>query len=593
MPVFGELKRRNVFRVGFAYIVTAWLVLQLVDVVGPILEVPDWVAKAILLLLVVGFPLALLFAWAFELTPEGLKFERDVDPAQSVTRSTGRKLNYVIIGILFVAVIFFALDKFIWSAPVEEADTRRSIAVLPFANMSGDPEQVYFSDGITEEILNALVRVPGISVASRTSSFNYRGEVPAVSTIAAELGVLFVLEGSVRKAGDSVRITAQLIDGVTDRHLWSETYDRELEDIFEIQSDIATRIARAIQGEMGATADASVPAKVLTANMSAYDLFLKGRAAFNERLVLADIDESIEFLEQAIELDPSFAIAWQYRAAAYAARPFYSGDIANFDQEIATSTQAAERALALDPTLAFAHAIIAGNKALMPPCDLVEVLEQYDIALEKDPNDMTTLYWRGLQLAMAGYLDEALEVMYQCLDIDPLYRNCLIQTGDISLLLGDVETYNTVYATLAERFAMELAAMQVPLELTAGNRTMAVIVAAHASGLHGSPFQLWLDALEKPDADHSRAWEEYRAWAESAGTDLRAYPEVLAAFGQYDQIDLKILANTFHWIPHFAPYRASASFKQQMRKYGYLKFWQAKGFPAMCRPVGTDDFECD
>ena len=221
------------------------------------------------------------------------------------------------------------------------------------------------------------------------------------------------------------------------------------------------------------------------------------------------------------------------------------------------------------------------------------MLEQYDIALEKDPNDMTTLYWRGLQLAMAGYLDEALEVMYQCLDIDPMYRNCLVQTGDFSLLLGDVETFNTVYATLAEQYAVELTTMQVPLELAAGNRRMAVIVAAHASGLHGSPFQLWLDALEQPYADHGRAWEEYRAWAESAGEDLRAYPDILVAFGQYDQVDLRILASTFHWIPHFAPFRASDSFKQQMRKYGYLKLWQAKGFPAMCRPVGTDDFECD
>lgn len=176
MSFVDELKRRNVFRVGIAYAIAAWLLLQMVDVVVPIIDAPDWVSKAILLLIAVGFPLALLFAWAFELTPEGLKFERDVDRSQSITHTTGRKLNFAMIGIFAVAVALFAIDKFIWSAAPDDRDTvaRRSIAVLPFVNMSGDPEQVFFSYGITEEILNTLVRAEGISVASRTSSFSYR-----------------------------------------------------------------------------------------------------------------------------------------------------------------------------------------------------------------------------------------------------------------------------------------------------------------------------------------------------------------------------------------------------------------------------------
>jgi TolB-like protein len=592
MSIFGELKRRNVFRVGVAYLVTAWLLLQLVDVVGPILETPDWLPKAILLLLIVGFPLALLFAWAFELTPQGLRFERDVDPSESVTRTTGRKLDLVIIAILSVAVVFFALDKFVWTATSAE-ESRRSIAVLPFANMSGDPGQVYFSDGITEEILNALVRVPGISVASRTSSFNYRGEVPPISTIAAELGVLFVLEGSVRKSDENVRITAQLIDGLTDRHLWSETYDRRLEDIFEIQSDIATRIARAIQQEMGVTVDAAVPTRMLTANMSAYDLYLQGLTAFNERLVLNDIEASIGYLQQAVQIDPSFAIAWQYLAAAYSTMPFYSLDLADIDRYVELSNQAAARALELDPSLAFVHAIIAGNKIVLPPYDLVEALEQYDVAIRKDPDDITTLYWRGLLLAQAGYLKEASAVMEDCLEIDPLYSNCLVQWGDIKLLLGDVESFDTVNDQLVARLADDLVAMFVPSALTAGDRTLAVIIAAHVTGLHGSPFELWVDALENPDDDQSRAWEQYRAWAESVDVDLRAFPEVLAAFGQYGLIEFRIVASTFHWHPAYARFRASGEFKAQMKKYGYYELWKTKGFPDLCRPVGGDDFECE
>jgi len=590
MSVYGELKRRNVFRVGIAYVITAWLLLQVIDVVAPMLGVPEWVPKSILLLLGVGFPIALLFAWAFELTPEGLKFERDVDRSQSVTHSTGRKLNYIIIAVLSIALALFALDKFVWNATSVEEDSRRSIAVLPFENMSADPNQLFFSDGISEEILNSLVRIPDISVASRTSSFNYRGADLNMPRIAEELGVFFILEGSVRKADNELRITAQLIDAAADRHLWSETYDRELKDIFEIQSEIANRIVQSIQSELGVQVRAEIAPKTLTENMSAYELYLKGYATFTQRLVISDVMDSLAYLEQAVELDPNFAVAWQYLAAAYAVVPFYTGRHEDLETFLTRSDRAARRALELDPELSFPHAIIGGNMTARPPYDVIGGIREYDLALEKNPQDTTTLYWRGINLGMAGYFDDAIDMNEKCLEIDPQYANCLLQMRDLEFILGRTES---VGESLEERFAGSLAASDVAYYLDRGNRIAALFVAANIEGLEGSPYALWVKALEQPDADHSAAWAEYRDWAESAGVDLDEYPEILLAFRIYDRISLKNVANYWYWYPRHAHFRASDEFKKMMKKFGYYDLWKARGFPPACRPVGNDDFECD
>ena len=590
MSVYGELKRRNVFRVGIAYVITAWLLLQVIDVVAPMLEVPEWVPKSILLLLGVGFPIALLFAWAFELTPEGLKFERDVDRSQSVTHSTGRKLNYIIIAVLSIALALFALDKFVWNATSVEEDSRRSIAVLPFENMSADPNQLFFSDGISEEILNSLVRIPDISVASRTSSFNYRGADLNMPRIAEELGVFFILEGSVRKADNELRITAQLIDAAADRHLWSETYDRELKDIFEIQSEIANRIVQSIQSELGVQVRAEIAPKTLTENMSAYELYLKGYAAFTQRLVPEDVQDSVAYLEQAVELDPSFAVAWQYLAAAYAVVPYYTLRHQDLETYLARSDRAADRALELDPELSLPHAIKGGNMTARPPYDVIGGLREYDLALEKNPRDTTTLNWRGINLGMAGLFEEARETLQKCVDIDPQYVNCLSQLRDVEFVLGDT---NPLASALEERYVASPTPLDVEYYLARGNRIAALFAAANVKGLEGSPYALWVKALEQPNADHSAAWAEYRDWAQTAGINLNEYPEILAAFRIYDRISLNNVASYWFWYPRHAHFRASPEFRNMMKKFGYYDLWKARGFPPMCRPVGDDDFECD
>ncbi len=271
MSLFKELKRRNVFKVAIAYIVVAWFVLQVADVVLNNITAPGWVFKVLMLFVALGFPFAMIFAWAFEMTPEGLKRESEVDRSQSITPVTGKKLNLLITGLLVLALGYFAYDKFVLSAGRDAAlveattqaatntpapaaqetlEVEKSIAVLPFVNMSSDVEQEYFSDGLSEELLNLLAKIPELKVASRSSSFQFKGEKFDLKDVAQKLDVAHVLEGSVRKSGDQLRITAQLIKAEDGYHMWSETYDRPLDNIFAIQDEISAAVVEALKIEL-------------------------------------------------------------------------------------------------------------------------------------------------------------------------------------------------------------------------------------------------------------------------------------------------------------------------------------------------------
>lgn len=582
MSLFQELKRRNVFRVSIAYAIVAWLILQILDVVVPILEIPDWVGKAVLLVVALGFPIVLVFAWAFELTPEGLKFERDVDRSQSITPTTGRKLDFMIIGVLVIALVLFSLDKFLWSAASEsQVAEKRSIAVLPFVNMSGDPEQLYFSDGISEEILNALVRVDGISVASRTSSFNFRNHEQSIPEIADALGVLFVLEGSVRKAGNQVRITAQLIDAENDRHLWSDTYDRELVNIFVIQSEIANAITSAIHGELGIASDVEVQVKTLTENMNAYDLYLKGSMAFLHRALQQDLINSVNWLEQAVVLDPNFAAAWEALSATYSALPFWRVTDRTIEEYLQLSTEAANRALAIEPDLALAHAVRASNLTAQPPYRQAEAMLEFERALELEPTNSTANHWYGTSLALLGFNEDGLAAQQRCLDIDPAYVNCAYYMEQALHALGRHQEATAVFE--ADQFEhlrwVDLTPTNVTTALLGGNRLAARILADNLVGLIGMPGNLFIKALEHPGQDHSAGLKKFDAWAAENDVDLSTYPEILAAFGAYDRITNPLTSEPWYWLPNYRHFRQSPEFRTMMRKIGYFKYWQSKGFP--------------
>jgi len=328
---FAELKRRNVFKVAIAYIVTSWLVAQVAELAADSFGAPDWVMKMFITLLSLGLPFAVIFAWAFEMTPEGLKKEKDVDRSQSITSVTGQKLNNAIIGILVIALGYFAIDKFVLdpgrdaaeiatavqvsreeaAKPAEPAEPDNSIAVLPFVNMSSDQEQEYFSDGLSEELLNLLAKIPELRVAARTSSFSFKGQNIEIPEIAARLKVAHVLEGSVRKSGNQLRITTQLIQADNGYHLWSETYDRQLDNIFQIQDEIASAVVYALKITLLGEAPT-----VRETDPEAYQLFLEGQ--FIRRQISAStMPMAIDLFKKALEIDPDYAPAWAELAYAY------------------------------------------------------------------------------------------------------------------------------------------------------------------------------------------------------------------------------------------------------------------------------------
>jgi len=320
--LFDELKRRNVIRVAIAYVAIAWVILQVADIVLESFGTPEWVMKTLLFVLAIGFPVAALFAWAYEMTPEGIKREKDVDRSQSITRETGQKLNRMIIGALVIAVGFLLVDKFALRetapGPAQLAD--KSVAVLPFVAMSRGEDDEYFADGLTEEILNSLTRVPELLVTARTSSFHFKGQDIPVPEIAEKLGVAHVVEGSVRRDGDRLRVTAQLIRAADGFHLWSDNYDRETNDTFGVQTDIAEKIASAL----GIFLDEETVEKMRAAGMrnpEAFVAYQKGVQLFNDAHSHWDISphlvEANKWFDRVIELEPDASRAYLYRNDFY------------------------------------------------------------------------------------------------------------------------------------------------------------------------------------------------------------------------------------------------------------------------------------
>jgi TolB-like protein/Flp pilus assembly protein TadD len=409
MSLIAELKRRNVFRVGAAYAIVAWLLLEVASVIFPGLHLPDWTLTFLIVLVVAGFPLALIVAWAFELTPEGIKRETVVDRTESVRHSTGRKLDFAIIGLLGLAVVYLAVDKFVLEqaeVTAESVAREKSIAVLPFVNMSSDPEQEYFSDGLSEEILNLLAKVPGLKVIARTSSFAFKGKNEDVRTIGQALGVSTVLEGSVRKSTDRVRVTAQLIDVESGAHLWSETYDRMMTDVFEMQDSVASEILDALQIHVGTAPTRGRP----TENTEAYSLFLMGRAAVNRN----DGPTAGEFARKAIELDPTFAQAHELLARSF----WYAGSAMDAADAQRGTFDAAAKALAIDPSLLIAQALrISADVEDYSYAKDIEALERI---LREEPNDAGAAGMLTYNLVSNGYFEESLEIAEHLVEVDPL-----------------------------------------------------------------------------------------------------------------------------------------------------------------------------
>jgi TolB-like protein len=426
LSLYGELSRRNVIRVAIAYAVASWVLLQIVDVISPIFELPVWAPKLIFVILAIGLVPTLIFAWAFELTPEGIKKESEVDRSGSITPQTGRKLNKVIIGSLVVAVVLLLIDRQfdeVEEAPQETvaalSDTEKSIAVLPFVNMSSDAEQEFFSDGITEEILNSLASEKSLKVAGRTSSFAFKGQNDDLRRIGDALGVDHILEGSVRKAGAQVRITAQLIQVNDGFHLWSETYDRELTDVFAIQDEIANEILKQLRSQLLADQDLVVVEAQRT-NPVVYDLYLRAKQRIYTRKG-SEINIAIGELDKAIQLDPEYAPAFAQRGvAAMLMSEQQYGDIPD-DEANRRGKRFVDQALRLDENLAEGWAAL-GLYYTNIPAGSEHAIDHLTKALSINPNLIDAGNWLHIALKSVGDFKGSLEVLVDIAERDPLYR---------------------------------------------------------------------------------------------------------------------------------------------------------------------------
>ncbi len=598
MKVLGEMKRRNVFRVGMAYIVAAWVLIQLGNILAGNLQAPEWVMGVVITLLVAGLPIVLYFTWTFALTTDGLRKETDVARYDNLVRKSGDRLDYVTMALLAVVVGMVTLDRYmpipdntvsVDKVPVqaviepEPVIEENSIAVLPFTNMSAEADQAYFSDGLSEELLNALTRVDGLQVASRTSSFAYKNDVRNIRQIARALRVANILEGSVRKVGDRLRITAQLIDASTDRHLWSDSYDRDMTDIFQIQDEIANAIVSALTTELGVGLQA-VNVQSATDNLDAYDLFLKARELFIAR---ENLPTSWQLLEQATYLDPQFARAWEALAAVHSvATSWFPGD--GMEHE-ALALAAAHKALEIEPGLSMPYAVI-GMKHQTTGEGYAGAIRNLDIAIENDSKNATAWLWRAITLKDMGYIDKAVSDLRQCLSIDPEYIICSQYLATSLLGIGEIEAAVRQFESTMEDNFHSTDDTFVSYYVQTGQRKMALLVAALALRNEFAPVKDWIEAIENPDEDHSARIARFNEWGEAHNIDVCDMDSVAVALQRVDCFPTIENAGLM-WQPDTAYYRKTAAFKDFVNTH-LMEYWQEHGFPTQCRDLGDGDFEC-
>ncbi|MDX2427774.1 MAG: tetratricopeptide repeat protein [Xanthomonadales bacterium] len=464
-----------------------------------------------------------------------------------------------------------------------------SIAVLPFADMSPEQDQGYFSDGISEELLNLLVRVDGLKVASRTSSFTYKGSNQNLAEIASELKVDHVLEGSVRKADNRIRITAQLIDAKTDRHLWSESFDRELVDIFAIQDEIANAIVTALSTELGILQDIpAISVATATENLDAYELYLKARSLF---LAREQLEESIALYERAVELDPDFARAWEGLAAVYSVVESWGFRGRDWDS---LAIQAAERALELDSRLSAPWAVI--GQAAKNKGDYVTDIANLDRAIQLDPNNATNYLWRGIDYSTLGFQTESIADLEHCLEIDPAYANCKRHLALSYFIANDNESALPLVQQVAEYgfTVFNFNAQFFQRFISLDNRLVTTMMLfGHLGAESKFPATAVLDAMEFPERDHSRGLEKLLRWIEQTGSTPGSYSVLMSAFKAYQLVGTDIYQNRWVWLEENTGFRTSEYFAPMISEVGAPAYWREKGFPPNCRPLGEEDIECD
>jgi len=612
MNLLAELKRRNVIRMAGLYLVGAWLVTQVSSTVLPTFDVPSWVLRALIIVLAVGFVPALIFAWVFELTPEGLKRDAEVTPEESIAPQTARRMDRLIIAMLILALVYFAFDKFAL-APRREAamlaDAQRpasspqprakSIAVLPFTDLSPGHDQEYFSDGMAEEILNALAQIKDLKVAGRTSSFYYKGKNEDLRAIGKALGVANILEGSVRKQGEKVRITAQLIQASDDSHLWSQAFDGDVSDVFELQE----RIARAITDQLkvvlqGDQVTRLVP--VATANADAYALFVEAQTLVNRR-VGDSLPQAIALLQKATALDPKFARAWSKLAIAYAVLAQYVSS--DWRENWNASDHAAQNALALDPNDAEAYTALSYNQ--FSQRHYVAMVEPMRRALELGPDDLAANYWAANELAATGRTRDAEAQIDSMLPKDPANTLLLFYKGSLRWRAGDVAAAMAIARRIEDRGAAFATLILAWHDATVGDFDAGAKHFAFARGLGTTLSPADLEAVYRGSYQGETQRRAALAILDAHAADdwtptfLLQLSEPERSFDLYEHGHSGLSDAYLNWLWQPETWsrkaRQSSAFQGFAKRIGLLDYWKQNRWPDLCSPTpknGPDGFTC-
>ncbi len=447
---FRELKRRNVYKVAVAYIVAGWALSQGIAQVFPVFDVPNWIIRLIVLLVILGLPIALVLAWMFEITPQGIKRTETADAMPSATRRKKHVWIYVVVIGAAISIGLFFLGRY--SAGNKTASpagiSNKSIAVLPFDNLSRDPDNAYFAEGVQDEILTRLAKVADLKVISRTSTQHFKSAPENLPEIAKKLGVMHILEGSVQKASDQVRVNVQLINALTDAHLWGDTYDRKLTDIFAVETEIAKTIADTLQAKLSGSEKTAI-SKTSTKDPEAYELYLKGRFFWNKRTG-ADLQTAIQYFNQAITKDPGYALAYAGLADAYALLTAYGAS--SIADSFPQAKAAARKALELDGSLAEAHTSL-GQVLLFYDLDFQAAANEFERAIALNPNYATAHHWYGNgPLTVVGDFNTAIAELKRAQQLDPL---SLIINADLGVTFFLARRYDEAIAQLRKTIEMD------------------------------------------------------------------------------------------------------------------------------------------
>jgi TolB-like protein/Flp pilus assembly protein TadD len=552
MNFFAELKRRNVYKVAIAYIVAGWALSQGIAQVFPVFDIPNWVIRLIVVLIIIGLPIALVLAWSFEITPEGIKRTEDVDLVAAAQQPKKRTWIFVvIIGALVSTALFFlgrysAENKVTSGRPGGPSVPEKSIAVLPFDNLSRDPDNAYFAEGIQDEILTRLAKVADLKVISRTSTQRFKSAPSDLRDIAKQLGVMHILEGSVQKANDQVRVNVQLINAATAAHLWADTYDRKLTDIFAVESEIAKSIADALQAKLSSSAE-HVLASRPTEDPEAHELYLKGRYFWNRRTG-ANLQKAVGYFERAIEKDPRYALAYSGLADCHVLLPVYP-ELGTYPRdEMPKALTAAHKAVELDDTLAEAHTSL--GRALASDLQLSAAISEFKRAIELNPSYATAHQWFGECLQSRGRVKDALAELKRAQEVDPL---SLVNNALVGFALDTVGQSDEAIAQLRRTieldpsFANSHALLGNVLEHQ-GNLEEAVVEYEKANSLNADPINLAQLArayfLVGRKAEAQQLWDKLKSLSQQQYVPAYSMAVVQLAFGDKDEA-IRLLEKSF------------------------------------------------